>query len=300
MLPRASRRFYRAQQRLSVVTVVAARRAWSGMGEDFDRSWATVGPRLVVLAAAAQLAAARNGAAYVPAALEETGQPNDPAGEVEPRAFAGTAPDGRTLDGLLVGAVVEAKTAVGQGSPVSEALARGGRWLDMATQTLVADAGRQASGVAIAARPRVGWVRMVNPPCCARCAILAGKFFRYNQGFQRHPRCDCTHIPSVEDRADDFRTDPQALVRNGQVTDLREAERRALDDGADLNQVVNSRRGRSGMTTTEGTTRRGLAGKRLGAPRGRRAARLSPEGIYAQASTREEAVDLLRQHGYLL
>lgn len=188
MLPQSTSDFYRSQQRLAVLTVAAGRRAWSRMGQDFDRSWADVAPRLVVLSSAAQLHAARSGAGYVSDVLEETDQPNQPDAEVNPRAFVGVAADGRSLDGLLVGAVVEAKTASGQGLASDASLARGGRWLDMALQTLVADAGRQASGVAIAARPRMGWVRMVNPPCCSRCAILAGRWYGWSAGFQRHPR----------------------------------------------------------------------------------------------------------------
>ena len=295
MLPQSTADFYRSQQRLQVVTLAATRRAWGQMGPDFDQSWATVGPRLTVLSSAAQLNAARSGAQYVGNVLDETGQPNNPVGEVNPSAFVGVAADGRSLDGLLYGAVTDAKTASGQGLAPDAALARGGRWLDMAVQTLVSDAGRASSGVGIFARPQVGWVRMVNPPCCSRCAVLAGKWFRSNQGFQRHPRCDCTHIPATEDRAGDFRTDPVDLVRSGQVTDLRQHEAKAIADGADVSQVINARRGSSGMTTTEGTTRRGLAGSRL-----QGAARLTPEGIYRTASSREEALSLLKQHGYLI
>lgn len=299
MVPRSTRDFYRSQQRLAVLTISSARRAWSRMGADFDRSWVAVGQQLLGLAAAAQFSAADSATSYVPRLLAETGQEDDPLGLVEPGSFSGFAADGRELGGLLYGSVTQAKSAVGSGASAAAALQQGGRWLDMALHTMVADAGRQATGVAIAARPRMGWVRMVNPPCCSRCAILAGKFFRYSQGFQRHPRCDCTHIPSTEDVAGDFRTDPQALVRSGgQITDLHPSEARAINDGADLSQVVNARRGRSGLrglTTTEGATRRGLAGQRL---RGR--TRLTPEGIYRTAGSREEAVSLLKQHGYLL
>lgn len=80
-----------------------------------------------------------------------------------------------------------------------------------------------------------------------------------------------------------------------------------------MNQVINSHRvyvsregihtparSRDGMTTTEGATRRGLAGQRLGAESKKRAQRLTPEGVYRLASTPEEAIALLRQHGYLL
>lgn len=272
------------------------RRVWARMGVDFDTAWPQVAPRLVALVSGAQLGAATAGAAYIAAVLTETGQDADPVAEVAPRAFAGVASDGRELAPLLYGAVVQSKIAVGNGTPASVALEFGSRWIDGVVQTQVADAARGASQVAMAARPKVrGYVRMLNLPSCSRCVILAGKWFGWNDGFRRHPRCDCRHIPASEDMAGDLRTDPAAAVRAGQVTGLSAIDRRALDDGADLNQVVNSRRGRSGMTTTEGTTRRGYASQRLV---GRR--RLTPNGIYRVASDRAEAIALLRANGYLL
>lgn len=65
----------------------------------------------------------------------------------------------------------------------------------------------------------------------------------------------------------------------------------AIRDGADLNQVVNSRRGmRAAGTTTESTTRFGVVPGRV---------RLMPEALYGQAGSRDEAIQLLMQHGYL-
>ena len=74
MLPDAVVAHYRAQQRLTVATLALVRREWAKMGDDFDVSWRAVGLRLTTLVAAAQLGAAKNGAAYVPRALAETGQ----------------------------------------------------------------------------------------------------------------------------------------------------------------------------------------------------------------------------------
>jgi len=303
VLPSSAAEHYATQQRLTLATLGLTRREWANMGSDFDASWAKVGPRISLLTASAQLGAARNGAAYVPKVLAELGQSVDPLAEVDPRAFAGIASDGRLLDSLLSEAVIASKVAKqttasqGQGmtttySRVSDtdALSVGGRWLDMAVQTLVADAARGAASVAIAARPGIGYVRMVNPPSCGRCSVLAGKFFKWNTGFQRHPHCDCSHVPSGEVGAEGLTTDP----RPDQITGLSKAERKALDEGSDLSQVVNAKRGASGMTTTEGTTKRGLAGQRLA---GRQ--RLTPDGIYRIASDRTEALALLREHGYL-
>lgn len=364
VLPQSSAEHYREQQRLTVATLVATRRAWGRMAPDFDASWRAVGPRLMVLTSAAQLGAARSGVAYVPRVLAETGITDDPVGEVNPRGFAGVAGDGRPLDSLLYGAVTTAKTAAATQAP-PEALARGGRWLDKAVQTAVADAGRVAVGVGIAARPALtGYVRMLNPPSCSRCAVLAGEWYRFNEGFLRHPRCDCRHIPASESMAGDLTTDPRAYFDS-----LSESEQRriftnsgaqAIRDGADLGQVVNARRGATGLTpaggrltraeqqmlrggrdigqlqrtdvygrqvfvTTEGTTRRGLAGQRLAERTGyvtedagqvlrntrggrtlrdatrqrARAPRLMPESIYEIAEDREDAIRLLRRYGYI-
>lgn len=183
---------------------------------------------------------------------------------------------------------------------------------------LVADAARAAESVSIATRPRVGYVRYVNPPCCSRCAILAGRFYRWSDGFQRHPGCDCTHLPTTDPRSD-FRQNPYELVNKGLVTGLSKADRRALSDGADLNQIVNFRRGgirrlnfgpgRTVGVTSEGTTSRGIAGKRLGdlqfvrGERYRRSTRfrLTPDAIYQAADgDRDTALRLLKLHGYVL
>lgn len=286
MLPQATAEFYRAQGQLGLMTVVASRREWARMGENFDVSWLTVGPRLGLLASSAQLGAARQAQIYVPKVLAETGQHAPAEGALVPESLAGYASDGRTLGGLLYGAVTTAKTTIATGTsqrPVTgqEALSAGGDWLDMALQTLVADAGRIASSIGIAARPRItGYVRMLSGPGCPRCAVLAGKWYRYNTGFLRHPRCHCVHIPASENVAADYRTDPRAAFDAGRITGLTDAQTKAIHDGADIGQVVNATRG---MSTTVDV----------------RAGRLTPEGIYKRATDRQDAIALLHQYGYL-
>lgn len=278
--PRAVSEHYEEQKRLAVATVTATRRQWRGMGRDWDASWRTVRPRLQVILTAAQLRSARQGAAYVPRALAEQGMNPRVLGRVVPERFAGTAADGRPLDTLLDGALIRSKAA--------ESLDAGLAFLEAVVETEVEDAARGASSVAITARQRTGWVRVVNTPCCADCAVLAGKFFKANTGFQRHPHCRCFHLPTTVANPDV--SGPAFDPPVTQITGLSEGERKALEAGADLSQVVNSRRGRSKLTTTAGTTRRGPAA-------GRR--RLSPDGIYQIASDEQEALRLLRQHGYL-
>lgn len=189
--------------------------------------------------------------------------------------------------------------------------------LDRLVMSLVADAARGAESVSIATRPRVGYVRYVSPPCCSRCAILAGKFYRWSSGFDRHPGCDCSHLATTDPRSE-YRQNPHDLVDQGLVTGMSKADRRALADGADLNQLVNAKNGglrrvnfgpgRTVTTTTAGTTARGIAGKSLGDLRkveGSRyrtsgQMRLTPDSIYRVAGEdRDTALRLLRRHGYI-
>jgi hypothetical protein len=242
LAPQASADLYSTLQRYQLLLLFGARRLWRGMSQDFDASWARIAPSLVALTSGAQLAAARAGAAYVPAVLEETGQPDRPEAAVRPQAFGGVASDGRSLVGLLEGSVVASKRAVARGLDPAQALLGGRSWLETALQSAVADAARDATQAAIITRPDMGWVRQINPPCCSRCAVLAGKWFAWNDGFLRHPRCDCVHIPSRENRSGDFVTDPDALVKRGLITDLTPGQRERLDGGADLVKVLNESR----------------------------------------------------------
>lgn len=251
------------------------------MGNDFDQTWPAVAQRLHLTVSAAQYGSAQAASLYVPKVLAQTNQVNDPDGQIDPSAFAGFASDGRQLDSLLYGAVTQAKTAVAGGATAEQGLQSGRAWLDMAVQTLVADAGRSAVSAGIASRRQVGgWVRMLNPPSCSRCAVLAGKWFKWNAGFRRHPRCDCVHIPASESISGDLRVNPQALFQANQVTGLSVAQTKALNDGADMAKVVNATRGMSTTAISRG-------------------GRLTPEGIYRRADSRDDAIRLLKQHGYL-
>lgn len=296
-LPPSASDLYRARQRVTGAVVAEARRLWRQMGPDFDQSWRRVGPRIIARLVAGQTVLTRQVEPYMTAVLDDLGLPDDPVGQIRPGAFIGVNPDGNALSWMTYGAVTAAKRVDGD---VGTKLAAGGRWLDMATQTTLADTQRQAIGAAITARPALtGWVRMVNPPSCSRCLILAGRFYRWNTGFPRHPACDCVHIPATENVADDVTTDPQAYFNS---VDQAEQDRmfgkagaQAIRDGADMGQVVNAR---SGMYTTAdgaratrtGTSRRGRAPG---------AVRLMPEQIYKVARTREEAIALLARFGFI-
>lgn len=294
-------------------------------------SWALQLPDLTAVVAGAQLGAARPADAYVAGQLDA--QDADPAavGEVEPATLAGQASDARGLASLLLQPAWGAISAFQSGATVPMAMATGRSTLDMMVRTQVADAGRLADQVSIVVHPAaVGYVRVANGPTCSRCLILVGKTFRWNAGFERHPHCDCTHLPTrlfhdghVQQDPDDLyaRMTPRERTRAG----FTQADQRALADGADMGQVVNAHRGMytagGRRFTTEGTSRRGLFGgytiddagvlhrrprdkdlvkvpgqriRRLKTPR------LSVDQIYIEAGdNRDEAIRLLRRFGYV-
>jgi hypothetical protein len=155
-------------------------------------SWSQLLPRAVAVLSSAQGVAAAGAGVYTDDALEAQGIVARAEGMVSPSAFAGVASDGRTLEGLLSQPSLRTLARIGAGVAPARASAAGLLELDMMVRTQVADAGRVAAGVAITARPEVaGFVRMLSQPSCSRCIILAGRHYKWNAGFRRHPRCDC-------------------------------------------------------------------------------------------------------------
>lgn len=155
---------------------------------------------------------------------------------------------------------------------------------DRLVASIVTDAARAAESVAVTVRPNIYHVRFVSPPCCARCAILAGRVYRWSSGFERHPGCDCSMIPTTV--ASLYRQNPDELVAAGQVRGLSKADAQALVDGSDLSQVVNVRSKKAGLLD---------AGQAL-----TRGGRPTPAGIYRLAGDdRAKALDLLTQHRYI-
>jgi hypothetical protein len=196
---------------------------------------------------------------------------------------------------LLEQPAIGALVALSAGATTARAMATGYATLDMIVRTQVADAGRVADQVAITARPDVGgYTRMVVGRTCSRCIVLAGRFYRWNAGFKRHPNDDCVHIPTREAIAGDVTLDPRktfdSMGRAEQDKTFTKAGAEAIRDGADPAKVVNARRGM--QTAADGrlyTTE--AAGKRP---------RLMPEAVFAEArGNRDEAIRLLKLHGYL-
>lgn len=322
---RASEDHYSRVQRVSALTLAALRRYWQQVNlANLDESWARVGADMYLTLSAAQLAAAQSAKVYVPAVLAEQGIDVDPVAEFIPRSLVGVSADGRPLESLLYSPFAATKSAVA--NRAIDPFAVGLSSLTRISMTEVADAGRQATVVEQATRPTVTYyTRMLNPPSCSRCAILAGKVFKDNAGFQRHPQCDCVHVPTREDIAGDLTTDPKAyfnsLSKAEQDAIFTKSGAQAIRDGADMSQVVNARRGMRSVaqnarnsawgkwpvrrtfgaqTTIEGVTPRAFATTAPGSSVTRRGGvRLMPEAIYDVATSREDVLRLLRANGYV-
>lgn len=284
----------------------AVNRQWSRMGTDFDAGWIRVGPQITRIVTTAQLRMAQAAADYLPSALAEVGLSSQLAGQVVPGAFAGVnGQNGLPLAEALSFSVVRAKMSVAEGAQAGLALQRGGQWLTLAAGTAMADAGRSAEAAGLAASSATGFVRMLNPPSCPRCVVLAGRWYRWNAGFDRHPGCDCRGVPASEDVAGDMTTDPYAYFESlspaQRIRDFGASDALAIEEGADIFQVVNARRGMTaaGRFTREGTTRRGYFRSGTEAGRaGRR--RLSVQEIVRRSGgDRAAARELLRRYGYI-
>lgn len=348
---------YARIRRLSATAIRAARRAWTRMPPErvFD-VWPQESSRLLAALVNLQLAALESGAEYSEAALSAQRISADPEGQVNLEAFAGLASDGRSMASLLDAPLGVVRQAADQGFPADVAFDRGRESLERIAHTQIGDAGRTAASVDITSRPGVGWTRMLNPPSCSRCVVLAGRFYQWNAGFNRHPRDDCVHVATSlkaarrEGLIDDPRAYFDSLSEKEQNRAFTVAGAQAIRDGADIGQVVNARRGmttagrdefgsRVGrlartqvfgqdiFTTLEGTTTRGVAGRRLIAEGGRLSGetaetvrrrsrtgdvsrtvtrqrvqipRLMPESIYELAVDRADAIRLLKRFGYLI
>lgn len=281
---------YAQQQQITATTVASANKLWRRMGNDFDSSWGRISPLMLDTVQLGRAAVATTSVGYTAAVLKETGQNAPAVGEVNPSAFLSSAPDGRSMSTLLDESVIHAKVAVGRGATVPFALRSAEVWLTGTLLTVMADTGRAVVGADIAQRPTLtGYVRMVNPGACKDCIILAGKWFRWNQGFLRHKNCMCRHIPAAENAPDDFRTDPYAyfhsLAPEDQEAIFGRVEARSINDGADIYRVVNLKS--RGLGTAKSNLRYGTPSK------------MTIDDIYRTAGTRTNAIKMMTEQGYI-
>lgn len=328
-LPQAALSYSVAQRAEIGAAVHALARVWRGMGPDFDASYARIEPTVLAVLFLAQERIADGALAYVPAVLGDAAP--EPLYVSEGSRFVGVAGDGMPIASMAYGAVIQAKQAVAAGASVAEALARGGQHLTLTSGTALSDTGRSAEKVSGGAHRVKLWTRMLNPPSCGRCVVLAGKTTTHQTAFLRHPGCDCRNVPSTEDTGEDARTNPKDYL--GSLSEAEQdrvlgsrANGQAFRDGADMNQLINAYRKagavRAGQVngsaikyTREGTTRRGHAYwqmsqagyvKEQGVFRDGskyfrvKAPRLMPETIYSIAKDPAGAKRLLKLYGWVV
>ncbi|MFD4912845.1 hypothetical protein ACFWNR_06435 [Streptomyces virginiae] len=286
--------FYVRQQRIVRRAANEAQAVWRRLPlSNWEAAWqGAAAAGLVGAISSGQAEAAAHADAYVAAVIAADGLDSRPGGKLDPLGFAGVAADGRPLKSLMYESVLEARWLVEEvGTAEVDAMIGGLEKLLKAVTTEVADAGRTATGASIAGNRTInGYIRIASAPCCARCAILSGKEFGWNMGFQRHPRCDCVHMPATLiarsslrrghlNRNEVFPTTGrggargivdadkyfQSLSHLEQNRIFTIAGAQAIRDGASITSVVNARRGmytanaygRSVRATRDSTTRRG-------------------------------------------
>lgn len=202
-------------------------------------------------------------------ALLAQGYQDTPIGLLVPEGFAGVMPDGNPLDLIPRAVANRVRERLETGSTPARAWQAGGELLATIVQTALSDSSRMAKAVAGLARPRTLYVRMLRPPSCSRCAILAGKRGHWDKPFQRHPGCDCTQVPVPADGDATF--EGPAFDPNSFFDSLNERQQdkiftktgaAAIREGADPAAVINSLSGMSSVEdrfTRAGATNRGQA-----------------------------------------
>lgn len=276
---------------LTTQRVVAAVLAlWRAAGPSGFRDELT---RAAAIVALGQLTQAVESANYLTELAAEQGLgPADAA--VNPRSLSGTTADGRSLTDALGAATSRAWDLLDAGADIRTAALSGQSTLTRIVSNEVTQAGNNATQIGTTGHTEfAGYTRMLQAPACGRCVILAGKWFKWNDGFKRHPGCDCVHVPASEAAGvDDIRTNPRryfdSLSKADQDKYFGAANAEAIREGSDISQVVNtsigrvgsrtdnSRRAVSGLyefdagggrtlqATTQGTTiRQGRAGRRM-------------------------------------
>lgn len=317
---------YTAQQ-LAVIAELEREVAqrWANTGTRFDAAWLLAGPAIVNSVTEAQQDVVQRAALYIPALLLATSQAAaaEEAATPDIASLIGWTGAGIAIEEALALVAAKAKQAIAAGASPIQAALIAQDWLVGYVGTILADSIRAAESLERYVRPSLtGYVRIVHGGACGRCVILAGKWYKTNAGFLRHPRCKCTHIPASEAIAGQWQADPRAYFDT--LTDEQriklmgsKANAQAVLDGADMGQIINAYKRSRGMSfaqvspitrtkagkfTSAGTTRRAGAAQQQAALRrnGRLQQRLMPESIAQIAKDPEDRLRLLRLYGWIV
>lgn len=287
----------------------AALRAWGEVDPArISESWESVIPPVVAVVTREQIRVADSAVSASRDVSVETGQYRLPEAFHDPRELAGWGSEGVPLEDAFASTPIGVKTRIAAGASVAEAMLYGASAVASLASTIVADTGRTGMQMDMITRKQTGYVRVVEGGACSRCIVIAGRFFRWNKGFLRHPSCRCLHMPAKSKEwaeGEGWFADPYAAFNDMSAADQHrvfgEFGAKAIRDGADISQVVNATGPRSGMyaggrMTREGTSRFGNF-RRTSNYRNR----LTPYGIYGDGSrSREQVIQALTENGYIL
>jgi len=331
VLTNAVRLFYLLTQNLALTGLHLARHFWAT-----DPTAAAV--ELLPVVTQLQAIAAHQALAANTASLAEQGTPI----EREWLPYADSVP-GWSNNGILLADVLTYPNwfrtrLLERGYQPEVADRMGLTSLERITTTNITDAATDIAVIDAAARPRVGYVRVVGADACANCILLAGRFY-WVEGFQRHPNCACTHqlaAWSNADQAQKWAIEQQTaafdrLTPEQQDKKFGKDAAEAIRQGGDIGQVLNERRGRkyggtyeragaytydpmrgtyhfdpNGTTTVRtrpsATTREGMRGVGGYAQqvRGGLARQTIPSLVSQSGGDRDVLKGLLREHGYIV
>lgn len=331
-MPEAAIRESRSLRKRSNTLAAALHAAFNRYrSDDFSTMMLHLLPVAVSLLDDAQSETARMAADNAPTAMRDMdgGMLFEASYEPDVSQWVGVNGNGYDTIPTLYEPVIEAKRGIARGWTLNMAFNHIETGMITRARTCLTDTQHGVSMVTAKGRyPQARLVRVLNPPSCGRCVILAGT----SNTCERHPNCDCTAMWS-HDIPKDAYPDPYSylneLVDSGDMDGLARvlgsrANAQAYLDGADLNQLVNAYRhggvrtaqigGRRITYTTEGTTKRGHAayamtragyareyvrngGKTLRLDR----PRLMPETIYDICEhTGADPRTMLRDYGWIL
>ena len=197
----------------------------------------------------AQEQVARQSEPYM-AAVDDYYGVQSPAG-INPEAFAGMNQDGIGLDSAVLYSSQVMFEQMSRGLGPDQVLTAGKTFVQQVGRTAVMDAGREADRVQMFARTQYKqWVRQIGPGACSRCIQLAG-IASWQKAFARHPNCHCIAVPAGETFDGAIETSPRAyfdqLSKAEQDRRFTKAGAEVIRQGADLQRVVNARRGALGI-----------------------------------------------------
>jgi hypothetical protein len=307
--------------------------AWrNNQSDDFNQTYANAYPAIFSALDSAQQDIADYMATTTPDVMTSLGSTKLDAPEhtFNTSQLIGWAGNGQTTFDNLWSSVLLGKQSKANNATTTQALTTIENSLALRSRTILADTARTSALMTAKSHSFTAhYVRMLTPPSCGRCAILAGIPSGKN-AFERHPHCDCvaawstdekslaTHYANASDYLNSLNSEDLAKTLGSK------ANARAFSDGADLNQLVNAYRtsgsvrvaqlyGRNIKYATEGTTKRGWAYSRMKAAGYVKAhvkygskywradrPRLMPESIYQIAGNDHAlASRLLGNYGWL-